>query len=460
MLERFDSQAILKRALRGGGEFADIFFEEGNSQSIVCEDGRVEKVLAGSDRGAGIRVIADKRTAYGYTNDVRAPALMELAETVSRAVRCKQFREVLAINPCTIVRGFPVRLEPDSVPTRTKVGAVTSAEGAARAFDRQIRQVRIVYRDGWNRKQVVNSDGDFFQWENTATVFMVQVVASNGEVIQTALEPVAAASGFELFDGISPEEIGLTAARRSMLMLNARKAPGGMMPVVLAAEAGGTMIHEAVGHGLEADLVQTGVSVYRDRIGDEVASPLVTVIDDATIPHARGSFPRDDEGTSAGRTVLVENGTLKGYLHDRLTAMKEGCTSTGNGRREGYHVRPIVRMSNTFIAPGSSTPADVIGSVTSGLLVKKMGGGQVNTVSGDFMFEVTEGYLIRNGEACEAVRGATLTGNGPEILKKIQMVANDIGFGIGTCGKDGQGVPVSDGQPTLLIASMTVGGSP
>ncbi len=219
------------------------------------------------------------------------------------------------------------------------------------------------------------------------------------------------------------------------------------------------MVHEAIGHGLEADLAQSGMSVYTGKLGQQVASPLVTVVDDATIPHARGSFPFDDEGTPGERTVLVENGILKGYLYDRLSAMKDGCASTGNGRRESYQTKPIVRMSNTLIAPGETDPASIIREVEQGLLVRKMGGGQVNTVTGDFVFEVSEGYFIEKGAVGEPVRGATLTGNGPEVLKKIVRVGSDLGFGIGTCGKEGQGVPVADAQPTLLIEAITVGGA-
>jgi len=305
---------------------------------------------------------------------------------------------------------------------------------------------------------VANSLGEFCEERATSTVFMVQVVAQDGSVTQTGYQPVGAQRGFEIFDETSPEELALQAAARGVLMLGARTSPGGVMPVVLSSEAGGTMVHEAIGHGLEADLVQAGSSVYRGRIGEQVASELVTVRDDATIPNVRGSFGFDSEGTPGQDTVLVEKGILKGYLYDRLSAMKDGCASTGNGRRESYRMRPIVRMSNTLIAPGESDPASIVGCAGSGLFVKKMGGGQVNTVTGDFVFEVTEGYLIENGQVGEPVRGATLTGNGPAVLKNITMVGNDLGFGIGTCGKDGQGVPVADAQPTLLIAGITVGG--
>ncbi|MBT0653727.1 TldD/PmbA family protein [Geomobilimonas luticola] len=459
MLDSFDIARILRRALAGGGEFADIYGEEGASTAIVCEDGKIEKVLAGTDRGVGIRVISDLRTAYAYTNEITEAALLDLADTVSRAVRGKAFDKAIDLRPKLVGAGFPIELPPDAIPLKEKVAAATRAEGAARGFDRRVRQVMVMYRDSTLRSQSANSLGEFHETGRTGTVFVTQVVAADGEVIQTGYEPLGGFRGFELFDRKSPEEIALTAAHRAVMMLNARKAPGGMMPVVLSAEAGGTMVHEAIGHGLEADLAQTGMSVYSGKIGQQVASSLVTVVDDATIPNARGSFSFDDEGTPGERTVLVENGILKGYMYDRLTAMKDGCRSTGNGRRESYQSKPIVRMSNTLIAPGSTPPESIIKGVARGLFVRKMGGGQVNTVNGDFMFEVSEGYLIENGTLGEPVRGATLTGSGPDVLKKVEQVGSDLGFGIGTCGKDGQGVPVADAQPTLLIAEITVGGA-
>jgi len=242
-------------------------------------------------------------------------------------------------------------------------------------------------------------------------------------------------------------------------MLSARKAPAGRMPVVISSRAGGTMIHEAIGHGLEADLAQQGLSIFSGKLGEQVASELITVIDDATLPGKRGSFRFDDEGTPSQRTVLVDKGILMSYMYDRLTAMKEGRQSTGNGRRESYQSRPIPRMTNTFIAPGASDPEEIIRSVDQGLLVEKMGGGQVNTVTGDFVFDVQEGYLIKNGKKDELVRGATLIGNGPQILRSIDMAGTDLGFSIGTCGKDAQGVPVTDAMPTIRISEMVVGGS-
>ncbi|HWI40706.1 MAG TPA: TldD/PmbA family protein [Verrucomicrobiae bacterium] len=459
MLDQMDISRILRRALANGGEFADVYYEESSSTAVVCEEGKIEKVIAGADRGVGIRVISDLRTAYAYTNDITEAGLLSLAETVSRAVRGGAFAADIDMRAKVSGAGFPVRIAPEEAPLREKVELVRRGDAAARGYDPRVRQAMVVYRDGRVRAQIANSLGELVETVRVGTLFVAQVVAAEGGVIQTGYETVGEHRGFELLEGDAAERIALKAASRAVTMLGARKAPGGMMPVVISSEAGGTMVHEAIGHGLEADLVLTGMSMYSGKLGTQVASPLVSVVDDATIPHARGSFSFDDEGTPAQKTVLVENGILRGYLSDRLSAMKGGWESTGNGRRESYQSRPIVRMSNTLIAPGEADPAAILRGVERGLLVRKMGGGQVNTVTGDFVFEVTDGYLIENGQVGEAVRGATLTGNGPEVLRNVEMVGSDLGFSIGTCGKDGQGVPVSDAQPTLLISGITVGGA-
>ena len=459
MLENMDICRILRSALASGGEFADIYFEEGSSTGISCEDGRIERVVAGSDRGVGIRVIADLRTAYAYTNNVTEGALLELARTVSSAVKGKAFDSALNMRDRISAQGFSILEPPEAVPLERRVALVNEADRAARGVDSRIRQVSVSYRDGRSRTQIANSLGEFVEFSRTGVVFAVQVVAADGSLIQTGYEPVGGFCGLEILGLRPPAEIATTAARRALMMLGAIKSPGGMMPVVLSSEAGGTMVHEAIGHGLEGDLVEAGVSMYTGKLGTKVASPLVTVVDDSTIPNARGSFSFDDEAVPGCRNVLVENGILKGYLYDRLSGMKAGRVSTGNGRRESYASKPIVRMTNTLILPGETPPEEVVREVSRGLFVRKMGGGQVNTVTGEFVFEVTEGYLIENGEVGEPVRGATLAGNGPTVLQNVVKVGNDLGFGIGTCGKDGQGIPVSDAQPTLLISEITVGGA-
>jgi TldD protein len=340
----------------------------------------------------------------------------------------------------------------------SKILMVKTGNKISRGFDKRIKQSTVTYRDSIQNVTVFTSEGLLTEEERVYTTAMVQVVAADGDVVQTGYESAGGYIGFELLDGTVMEEISRAAARRAITALKARRVPGGRMPVIISSEAGGTMIHEAIGHGLEADLAGRGLSVYAGKTGQMVASQKVTVVDDATLQGKRGSFSFDDEGTPSRRTVLVENGLLKGYMYDRLNAAENGVASTGNGRRESYECKPIPRMTNTLIVPGAADPEDVVRSVQRGLLVKKMGGGQVNTVTGDFVFEVQEGYLIENGEPDMPVRGATLVGNGPEVLKSIDLVASDLGFSIGTCGKDGQGVPVSDAMPTIRIPEIVVGG--
>jgi len=456
--EGFDPFKIIRRALKNGGDFADIYLEDTTSTSISCEENKIEKVIAGRDAGAGIRVISQFRTFYAYTNDLTEAGLFQIADVTAAAVKEGGEKEDIGFAGKNIAPGFDIKKSPFTASLSKKIEIVNTGNSIARSIDKRIIQARVVYGDGLKKVAVINSIGEWIEEERTALLFLCQVVAQDGEVIQTGYEPVGGAIGLEIFDETPPSVVAEKAARRAIMMLSARKAPAGKMDVVLSSEAGGTMIHEAVGHGLEADLAQERLSVYSGKIGERVASPIVTVIDDGTIPYKRGSSFFDGEGTPTRKTVLVEEGILKSYMYDRLTAMKDGVKSTGNGRRESYHHRPIPRMTNTMIAPGSSSPDEIVGSVEKGLFVRKMGGGQVNTVNGDFVFEVSEGYLIEKGKIGEPVRGATLTGNGPSVLMTIDMVGSDLGFGIGTCGKDGQGVPVADAQPTLRIPGIIVGG--
>jgi len=458
MLDKDLIKKVLKEAVKNGGDFADIYIEKTQPTYIHLEDDKIEKVVSGIDIGAGLRVIFNGKTVYAYTNDLSNKALLELAVTVSSAVKGKHNGADIDLRKKNPTIDFKIAKRPDEVDTDKKVQLVKKANEAARKIDNRIKQVLVVYRDALQNVTICNTDGLLTEDERVYTTAMIQVIAIDGKIIQTGQEPIGGLIGFELFDENPIEKVAETAAKRAVMMLKAKPAPGGKMPVVLSANAGGTMIHEAIGHGLEADLAMQGLSVYSKKIGEKVASEVITVIDDATMPNKRGSFRFDDEGVESQKTVLVENGILKGYMYDRLWSMKEGVRSTGNGRRESYKYRPIPRMTNTLIAPSKSVPDDIIKSTSSGLFVKKMGGGQVNTVNGDFVFEVSEGYLLENGKIGEPVRGATLTGNGPEVLKDIDMVGNDLGFSIGTCGKDGQGVPVADAQPTLRIKSLTVGG--
>jgi TldD protein len=466
MIERIPFEKIFREALKEGGEFADLYFEQTRSVIIVCEEDRIEKVISGLDTGAGLRVLFGGRTIYSFTNQITEEALLDLAWKISRVIKEDgEERMVSLIHPSSgpfsnplIIKASSIERDPKNISIREKVSIVKRANDVARRLNPHVQQVKVLYRDVSQILSIANSEGFLTEGERIGTIFSVQVVSAKEDIIQTGYEPIGGTMGFELFDSHPPEQVAEAATKRSLLMLSARKAPMGRIPVVLSSEAGGTMIHEAIGHGLEADLAQEGLSVYSKKIGESVASPLITVVDDSTLSQKRGSYAFDDEGTPSQRTLLVEEGILKGYLYDRLTALKDGVKSTGNGRRESYQHKPIPRMSNTLIVPGKTKAEEIIRSVEKGLFVKKMGGGQVNTVNGDFVFEVSEGYLIEKGIVGELVRGAILIGNGPQILKEIDMVGNDLGFGIGTCGKDGQGVPVADAQPTLRIPEILVGG--
>jgi TldD protein len=459
MIEKELQLSLINRALERGGEYADIFTEYRRHTSLVLEDTKLEKFAHGTERGTGIRLVTRGRTAYAFSNDLSGDTLLQIASDVSRAAKDAALPPVLDLRVASPSVNFPIKFFPGDIPAREKISLVRKADAVARGFDHRIKQVSVIYRDSLQKVQVSSSDGFLAEDDRVYTTFTVQVIAAQDDIIQTASESAGGFIGFELFANNLTEQLCLKAATRAVMMLTARKAPGGRMPAVISSEAGGTMIHEAIGHGLEADLSQQGLSVFSNKLGSRVASDLITVVDDSTLPLKRGSFRFDDEGTPAQRTVLVEKGILKSYMYDRLSAMKDGARSTANGRRESYQHRPIPRMTNTFITEGATPAGDILRYTEKGLLVVKMGGGQVNTVTGDFVFDVQEGYLIEKGLKGEPVRGATLTGNGLQILQAIDMVGDDLGFSIGTCGKDAQGVPVTDAIPTLRIPEIIVGGA-
>lgn len=459
LLDKEFQLRLINKALSHGGEYADVFMEHQKLTSLVIEDGKLEKIITGTKAGAGIRLIYKGKTAYAFSNDFSEEALMQAASYASRAAKEKPVDSMVDLTVKRPSMNFDIRLFPWDIPLHNKISVIRKADSISRASDSRIKQVTAVYRDSVQKVQIATSDGFVAGDERIYTSAIIQIIAVQDNIIQTGYESVGGLTGFELFEKNDIEELSLRATGRAIMMLTAKRAPGGRMPVVISSSAGGTMIHEAIGHGLEADLAQQGLSVFSGKTGSQVASKLITVIDDATLAQKRGSFRFDDEGTHSQRTVLVENGILRNYMYDRLSSMKDRVQSTGNGRRESYQHRPIPRMSNTFIAEGDTPPEQILCSLEKGLLVEKMGGGQVNTVTGDFVFDVQEGYLIEKGEKGDPVRGATLTGNGPQILKSIDMVGNDLGFSIGTCGKDSQGVPVSDAMPTIRIPEIVVGGT-
>ncbi|TMK89157.1 MAG: TldD/PmbA family protein [Actinobacteria bacterium] len=460
MIEESVLQRVLGTALRSGGEFAEVFAEDKRSSSARLDDGRIEELTSGLDRGAGIRVVRGDTTGFAHTADLSEDGLRSAAEAAAAAARGGGggVKEV-AVTRRPVERPHDVQILPQDVPKAAKVELLQRAEQAARGEGDSIRQVSALTADSRRQILIANSDGVLVEDDQVRTRFMVQCVAVADTGMQTGYEGPGRTIGFELYDEIDVEEVARTAARRSLEMLKARPAPSGKLPVVLKKGAGGVLFHEACGHGLEADLVGKDASVFRGRVGEQVASPLVTLVDDGTYAREWGTYAVDDEGNPARRNTLIENGVLTDYMWDFLRARKEGRASSGNGRRQSYQHLPMVRMTNTYVLEGEDDPDEIIRQTPHGVYCVQLGGGQVNTATGEFVFGITEAYMIENGEITEPIRSANLIGNGPEVLQLIDAVGSDFDTWAGTCGKDGQGVPVSSGQPTLRVGAITIGGT-
>ncbi|MEA3215154.1 MAG: TldD protein [Acidimicrobiia bacterium] len=470
MIDESVIRTTLHSALSGGGDFAELFVEDTRSTSAVLDDGRVEDLVTGRDRGAGIRVVVGDTTGYAHTADLSETGLEDAARAaaaVARGAGAGATAIAELRRSAEVAGGVLAKVDPAAVPKATKVALLRRADEAARATrsmdgspDDAIVQVAARYSDTRRRTLVANSEGVLTGDDQVKTLFSVSCVARGDAGLQTGRETVGRTCGFELFDVVDVEKLAELAAGRALRKLHARPAPSGTLPVVIASGSGGILFHEACGHGLEADLVAKGASVFAGRRGQRVASPLVTVIDDGTMAGEWGWYAVDDEGNTAQRNVLISDGVLSDYMWDRLRSRKEGRTPSGNGRRQSYRHLPMVRMTNTFIGNGATDPADISSSVDRGVYVAQLGGGQVNTATGDFVFGMTEAYLIENGEITDPIRDGNLIGNGPDALAAIDAVGTDFAMGgPGTCGKDGQGVPVGTGTPTLRVPALTVGGT-
>ena len=461
MLEESVIQRVLGAALRTGGDFAEIFVEDKRSSNARLDDGKVEELSSGRDRGAGIRVVVGETTGFAHTADLSESGLRSAAEAAAAAARgAEGENRVVELTRVTAPAPNLVLVQPEDIPKGDKVALLTRANDAARAEGGAIKQVSARVADNRRRILVANSDGLLATDDQVKTLFAVSCVAVGDIGMQTGYESVGFTVGWELFDRLDVEEHARKVARQALTKLNARPAPSGTMPVVMGSGGGGVLFHEACGHGLEADLVGKGASVFKGRRGEQVASPLVTLVDDGTMGEQWGCYSIDDEGTPAQRNVLIEDGVLSDYMWDFLRSRKEGRPRSGNGRRQSYQHLPMVRMTNTYVLGGRDEPADIVAGTDHGVFVKALGGGQVNTATGDFVFGMTEAYLIENGEITEPLREGNLIGNGPQVLTMIDAVGNDFAMGPpGMCGKDGQGVPVGDGVPTLRVTALTIGGT-
>ncbi|QRN86548.1 TldD/PmbA family protein [Clostridia bacterium] len=452
-------ERLLEITLERGGDFAEIYEEKKSVNLCSMEEKKIEDVSSGTVGGVGVRLIANDQTYYAYTSEFSYEAVENCAKAVAQTQKGKGPVNKIKLDEINVIQKKDTLIDPEDVEMDEKIELIRKADSYCWSRDERIIQVKVVYGDVTQNVVIANSEGVYVQDKRVRTKLIVQIVAQDEDGnIQSGYDAIGASTGFEFMRSNNPEKVAEQALRRVQLLLSASPAPAGKMTVVMSSEAGGTMVHEACGHGLEADLVEKGLSVYGGKIGELVASPLVTVIDDGTMENRYGSATYDDEGAPCQKNILIENGILKKYMTDRLSAKKMGAEPSGNGRRESYKHKPVTRMTNTYIAPGPHDPEEIVKEVEYGFFARKMGGGQVNTATGDFVFEVSEGYMIENGKIGRPVKGATLTGNGPEVLMKIDRVGNDLGYSIGTCGKDGQGVSVADAQPTIRIPELIVGG--
>jgi TldD protein len=458
-----DLESYLSEALSAGGEYADLYFEYLATTSIGIDEGIVKSATEGVSLGVGVRVIAGERTGYAYSDDLSPEKIRKAARVAAH----------IAKGPATIVKtGFeearqhnlyPMLSAPHETGLAERVELVKRADLAARAYDPRVFQVQATYADSLRNVLVATSEGRLSYDRQPMARMSVSALARQGDgAPQHGHSGGGGRVTLEFFEKEkTPEHFAREAARQAIVQLDAVDAPAGETTVVLGPGWPGILLHEAVGHGLEADFNRKGVSAFSGRIGQQVASPLCTVIDDGTIGSRRGSLNVDDEGMPTQKNVLIENGVLRGYLQDKLSSRLTNNTSTGSGRRESYQHIPMPRMTNTYMLAGESDPEEIIKSVQKGLYCATFGGGQVDITSGNFVFSATESYLIENGKLTRPVRGASLIGNGPEALKYVSMVGRDLHLdeGIGVCGKEGQSVPVGVGIPTVKIDRMTVGGT-
>jgi TldD protein len=450
------AERALGRALANGGRFAEVFAERRRGQTLAIDESRIESVQSGSEEGAGVRVVDGGTTYFAHVDGLEPAEIERAADEAAAALRAER-REPRPLEAREVVP-LPIERRPEDVPAQRKAELLRELDERGRAKGAGVAQFTASYAEARRQIAVANSDGLFGADDRTRVRIGAQAVARRGEVVETGAETLGAHRGFELLED-DPGQIAEQAAAKALTLLDAVAAPSGSMPVVVGGGFGGVLFHEMTGHGLEADHIQKGASVYVGKLGEQVAEPLLNAYDDGRLPGEWGSDAIDDEGQPTQMTQVIEDGRLTSYLYDRLTAEREGVASTGNGRRESFRQLPIPRMTNTYIAPGESTPEGMIAEVERGFYAVSFGGGQVDPATGDFVFGVSEGYLIEGGEVTSPCRGATLIGNCLEALAAIDAVGDDFFMKTGICGKGGQKVPVGTGQGHVRVRAMTVGGT-
>jgi len=449
---------VIARALEKGGDFADVYLENRISRQIVMEESIFKGGLYGISQGAGVRVISGNKTGYAYTDEITEEKLLRAAEVASFVATGGNRITPAGISVSSRPSFITVQQPLGEIADEKRIEIIKRADQAARDYDPRIKMAMIDYNDEVRSRVIANSEGLYLSDELPLLFFIVQAMSDDGNARHMSRERLSQHSGFEIFDRVTPETVAKNAAREAIAMLSAGDAPAGIMDVVMQNGWGGVLVHEAVGHPLEADNISKGIGAFTGKMGQKVAAECFTMIDDGTLPNFRGTINYDDEGTMAQRNVLIEKGVLKGFMTDILSAKQLSMARTGNGRRESFRYIPIPRMTNTFIETGENSPADILSSTRKGIYVQSLSGGSVNPVTGVFNFTCREAYLIENGEKTTPIKGATLIGSCMDVISNIDAVGNDLDFGPGICGK-GQSAEVTAGMPTVRIRGINVGGS-
>ncbi|MGH2925563.1 MAG: TldD/PmbA family protein [Solirubrobacterales bacterium] len=458
LIESGMAARVVERALARGGGFAELFCERREGFGLSIDESRIEGVQRGAELGAGVRVIDGETSYFAHVDGLAEADLEHAADAVAAAARGER-RDVQALVAGDAPPLQEIAVPPADVTAERKAELLRACDDTARAAGDDVAQVQASYAENRRRVTVANSEGRFASDDRTRVRLGVQVVATRNGSVETGFETLGGHRGFELVADGAGERIADSASRVALTLLDADPAPAGAMPVVVGGGFGGVLFHEMTGHGLEADHVQKGASVYAGKLGDQVAAPTLEAFDDGRLPGEWGTDAIDDEGTPCRRTPVIEEGRITAYLYDLVRARKDGVESTGNGRRESFRHLPIPRMTNTYIAPGEAKPDELIAEVDKGFYAVSFAGGQVDPTTGDFVFGVSEGYLIEGGKVTSPCRGATLIGNCLDTLAKIDAVADDFEMKTGFCGKGGQRVPVGTGQGHVRIRELTVGGT-
>ncbi len=459
MLEQKIIKKILNTLLGSGGDFSEVFIQKRNLNNMRLDDGKIENSTSGFELGCGLRLINKDSTFYAYVDSIDTESLLNAAKILSSAVDSSSKNKVLDLTGSK--SGYEAKVEqyPSGITQENKKALLDIANEKARDFSKYIIQVSANLSDAEDTILIANSNGLLVN-DSTVKVFLaVNVIAKKGNEIRTGYKSLAKLMGYEIFKFKTPQAVALEAAGIAIKMLDAVNAPAGSFPVVIGPAFGGVIFHEACGHGLEADAIIKDASVFKDKLNKKIASTILTAIDDSTMPYHWGSYAFDGEGYPCQKNILIENGILKNYIFDYKSASKMKMQQTGNGRRQSYRDMPVPRMSNTYIECGSDEKEAIIKSVKTGIYAKEFAGGQVDTATGDFVFGISEGYLIKNGVIAEPIKGATLIGNGPDILNRIEAIGKDLDFAPGFCGKAGQSITNEVGQPTVLVDKITVGGT-